>query len=214
MREIPVPPPIYAIADVEALEPLTPAQAVREMAEAGIRWIQLRAKHWSDDRLYEGAASCCEALATSDARLWIDDRADLAALLPMAGVHLGQSDLPPGASRRVVGEDLWIGYSTHNGEQLRRADGDPAVDVIALGPIFATSGRESPDPVVGLERLRRARGMTAKPLVAIGGIDGDSLLRVLEAGADCAAMIGAVCGGDVATRCRRLVREVEGSAWQ
>jgi thiamine-phosphate pyrophosphorylase len=204
--------PVYAIADVDALAPRPVPEAVAEMAAAGIGWIQLRAKRAavsagaavSDIELYRLLDRCRRALAGSGAALWIDDRADLAALLPVAGLHLGQADLPPAAARRVVGDAPWVGLSTHDEAQLAAAEADPEVDVVAFGPIFPTTGKADPDPVVGLAALRRARALTTKPLVAIGGIDAGNLAAVLAAGADAAAVLGAVCRGDVAANCRRL----------
>lgn len=199
---------IYAIADVEALHPAPLPAAVRAMAEAGIQWIQVRAKQLSGGELCRQMEACCRALEGSEVRLWVDDRADVAALFSpaeVAGLHVGQKDLPPAEARRVVGEAMWIGLSTHGEEQLLAADADPEVDVIAVGPVFPTTGKASPDPVVGLDFLRRARSLTAKPLVAIGGIDAGNVAQVLAAGADAAAVIGAVCRGDVRANALRLI---------
>ena len=201
----PLAPPIYAIADREALGERRLESAVAEMADCGLRWIQIRAKGLADDELYRLAEACCRRLEGSGAALWINDRPDVAALLPVAGVHLGQDDLPPRAARGVVGPGLWLGRSTHGEEQLAAADRDAAVDVIALGPIFATTGKREPDPVVGLDLLARCRGRTRKPLVAIGGIGAENLAGVLAAGADSAAVLGAVCRGDLRRNCRRLL---------
>lgn len=201
---------IYAIADAEALYPTPLAAAVRAIADSGIRWIQVRAKRLSGGELFRQVEECCRVLeasaGTSGVRLWMDDRADLAALFPVAGVHVGQRDLPPAAVRRVVGPPVWIGLSTHSEGQLMAADADPEVDVIAVGPVFPTTGKESPDPVVGLDFLRWARSRTAKPLVAIGGIGAGNVAEVLAAGADTAAVLGAVCrGDDIRASCRSLL---------
>ncbi len=204
---------IYAIADVEALHPAPLPAAVRDMAEAGIRWIQVRAKQLSGSELFRQMELCCRALEGSGVRLWVDDRADVAALFPpaeVAGLHVGQRDLPPAAARRVVGDEMWIGLSTHDEQQLLAADADPEVDVIAVGPVFPTTGKASPgppDPVLGLDFLRRARKLTAKPLVAIGGINAGNLAQVLASGADTAAVIGAVCRGDVRANALRLIAQ-------
>lgn len=211
-RPTPRPPAVYAIADAAALGEAALPEAVAEMAAAGVGWIQLRAKggRLADGELYRLAAACRRRLEGSGAKLWIDDRADLAAIVGAAGVHLGQRDLPPAAARRAVGEGVWIGLSTHDPEQLEGADSDPEVDVVAVGPIFPTTGKERPDPVVGLDGLARARRLTVKPLVAIGGIDAGNLARVLDAGADSAAVLGAVCRGAVGANCRRLLAAAEG----
>jgi thiamine-phosphate pyrophosphorylase len=204
-------PPVYAIADAEALGATRIPAAVAAMAEAGVRWIQVRAKKLPSIDLYHAVEACCRVLEGSGAALWVDDRADLAALFPVAGVHVGQTDLPPAAVRRVLESRLWIGRSTHDEAQLAAADEDPDVDVIAVGPVFPTTGKERPDPVVGLPFVRLARSRTAKPLVAIGGIDAGNAAAVLAAGADAVAVLGAVCrgeAGDVGEGCRRLLDAV------
>jgi thiamine-phosphate pyrophosphorylase len=82
-----------------------------------------------------------------------------------------------------------LGFSTHNEAQLRAAASEP-VDYLALGPIFGTSTKLNPDPVVGVDELRRLRALTTRPLVAIGGITRANALSVLDAGADSVAVIG------------------------
>ena len=181
---------VYAIADAEALAPRPLPEAVAEMAGAGIRWIQVRGKKLSGEAWYRALEGCCRALEGSGAELWVDD-------------------LPPAAARTVVGHQVRIGLSTHDEEQLRAADADPEVDVIAVGPVFPTTGKERPDPVVGLEFVARARallGHSTKPLVAIGGIGAGNVAEVLAAGADAAAVLGAACRGvDIGASCRRLL---------
>lgn len=209
---------VYAIADAEALAPRPLPEAVAEIAAAGIRWIQVRGKKLTGEQWYRNLEACCRALEGSGTELWVDDRADLAALFPVAGLHVGQSDLPPAVARavlgqKIVGHGVRIGLSTHDEEQLRAAVEDPDVDVIAVGPVFPTTGKERPDPVVGLDFVRRARallGPSRKPLVAIGGIGAGNLGAVLDAGADAAAVLGAVCGGgvgrsDIGASCRLLL---------
>ncbi len=210
MTRPPIPPRVYGIADGDALGLDRLPRAVDTMAANGIEWIQVRAKHAPDDALFALVERCVERLEGSGAALWVNDRADLAALFPVAGVHVGQDDLPPGAARAVVGGDCWIGRSTHDLQQAEAAAAEPEVDVVAFGPIFETRGKENPDPAVGLETLRRVRRRVAKPLVAIGGIDAGNLQAVLAAGADTVAVLGAICRGDVAENCRRLLAEVNG----
>lgn len=120
--------------------------------------------------------------------LIMNDRADLCLAADFDGVHVGQDDLSPESVRKIIGPDRWIGVSTHHPEQLREADLTSA-DYIAIGPVFATSSKEKPDPVVALEGVRRARDLTRKPLVAIGGITRTNAASVIEAGADSVAVI-------------------------
>ena len=197
--------PLYAIADAEALGSTPLPAAVAEMAEAGVRWIQVRGKRLSGRDWHAALEGCCRALEGSGVSLWVDDRADLAALFPVEGLHVGQRDLPPAAARRVVGPRLRIGLSTHMEEQVLAADADPEVEVVAVGPVFPTTGKENPDPVVGLDLVRWARARTRKRLVAIGGIGAENVAEVLAAGADAAVVLGAVCRGDIAANCRRLM---------
>ena len=198
-------PRLYAIADLDLLgEGALPA-AVVAMAEAGVRWIQLRAKRASGASLLALAEACCRVVEGSGVTLWIDDRVDVAALLPLGGVHLGQSDLPPAAARPLLPSSTLIGASTHDLAQLTAAATDEAVDVVAVGPVFPTRSKAAPDAVVGLDGVREARRLTSKPLVAIGGIDETNLAAVLDAGADAVAVLSAVCRGDVASRCRTLL---------
>jgi thiamine-phosphate pyrophosphorylase len=120
--------------------------------------------------------------------LIMNDRADLAVAAGFDGVHVGQDDLSPEGARRMIGESLWLGVSTHNPEQVKETDKTSA-DYIAVGPVFATMSKAKPDPVIGLEGVRRARELTRKPLVAIGGINRSNCRFVIEAGADSVAVI-------------------------
>lgn len=203
-------PRLYAIADGDALlleerGGQAVVDAVDAMASAGVGWIQLRLKNATDRQRFEIADASQRRLDGSPTALWIDDRPDLAAVVGAAGVHVGQHDLSPASARAVVGEGTWIGLSCHGTEHVEAADSDPDVDVVAIGPIFQTRSKERPDPTVGLAGVEAARRATAKPLVAIGGIDGDRAEAVLGAGADSVVMLGALCRGDVVANCRRWV---------
>ncbi|HVS15031.1 MAG TPA: thiamine phosphate synthase [Thermoanaerobaculia bacterium] len=193
-------PRLYAIADAVALggdadDPGPLVEAVSRLAGAGVRWIQVRAKRFPDRLLYEAVERSLERLAHHpDVALWVDDRVDVAACLPVAGVHLGQRDQPPAAARSVLGAACWIGLSTHDRAQGLEAQGDPAVDLVAIGPVFGTRSKEAPDATVGLDGVAEARRLGEKPLVAIGGIDAERAPAVIAAGAEAVAVIGALGG--------------------
>src|SRR6202035_273904 len=104
------------------------------------------------------------------------------------GVHVGQDDLTPESVRGIIGAGRWLGVSTHNPEQVAEAD-QTSADYIAIGPVFATTSKTKPDPVIGIAGVRRARELTRKPLVAIGGITRQNCISVIEAGADSIAVI-------------------------
>lgn len=121
-------------------------------------------------------------------KLIMNDRADLCVAADFDGVHVGQDDLSPESVRGIIGPERWLGVSTHNPEQLREADRTSA-DYLAIGPVFSTLSKDKPDPMVGLDGVRRARQQTRKPLVAIGGITRTNAASVIEAGADSVAVI-------------------------
>jgi len=129
----------------------------------------------------------------SSVRLIMNDRADLCLAADFDGVHVGQDDLSPESVREIIGPERILGVSTHNPEQLGEADVTSA-EYLAIGPVFATTSKERPDPVVGLEGVRRARTLTKKPLVAIGGITRATAPSVIEAGADSVAVISDLVG--------------------
>ena len=158
-----------------------------ELAAAGITLLQYRNKSGNSRRMLDEAREL-RALLGASVKLVMNDRADLCLAAQYEGLHVGQDDLSPDSARRIIGPDRWLGVSTHNPEQLAEADKTSA-DYLAIGPVFATSSKANPDPVVGLEGIRRARELTRKPLVAIGGITRANARSVIEAGADAVAVI-------------------------
>ncbi len=126
-----------------------------ELAAAGCTLLQYRNKCGNARVMLEQARELKNHLGDC-VRVIMNDRADLCLAADFDGVHVGQEDLSPDSVRRIIGPDRWLGVSTHNPEQLREADLTSA-DYLAIGPVFATSSKENPDPVVGLEGVRRAR---------------------------------------------------------
>jgi thiamine-phosphate pyrophosphorylase len=180
-------PPLYAILDPSLIStPLIPF--AENLASAGVRLMQLRDKRAAAAKLIAQAQELATALAPLGVKFIVNDRPDIAAIVGASGVHVGQHDLPPEDARRIVGASHWVGVSTHNIEQFREANRTSA-DYIAVGPVFPTASKENPDPVVGLELLREARRLTAKPIVAIGGIALETAGEVFRAGADSIAVI-------------------------
>jgi thiamine-phosphate pyrophosphorylase len=157
------------------------------LVAAGCTLLQYRNKRGNPRVMLEQARELKKHVGGA-VRLIMNDRADLCLAAEFDGVHVGQDDLSPEAVRRIIGPDRWLGVSTHNPEQLREARKTSA-DYLAVGPVFSTSSKEKPDPVVGLEGVRRARQLTRKPLVAIGGITRANAASVIEAGADSVAVI-------------------------
>jgi thiamine-phosphate pyrophosphorylase len=186
-------PRLYAILDVVSSRATSDVVAFAEaLAAGGCTLLQYRNKSGNPRMMLEQAREL-RRLSRAGAsaphlRLILNDRADLCLASDFDGVHVGQDDLSPEAVRKIIGPDRWLGLSTHNREQLREADLTSA-DYLAIGPVFATASKDKPDPVVGLEGVRRARALTRKPLVAIGGITRANAVSVIEAGADSVAVI-------------------------
>jgi len=185
---LPAAPFSYPIVDAGRLHGRDPAFVVDSLARAGARLIQLRVKGLSDRRWLAMAGAALAAARASGAYLVVNDRADIARIAGADGLHVGQDDLAGTDARAVVGPGVLLGVSTHNLDQLAAAATE-AVDYLAIGPVFPTRTKDNPDPVVGLEMVRRARAATTRPLVAIGGITRANARSVVEAGADGVAVI-------------------------
>jgi len=185
-------PRLYPILDVSCFASVPDSTKVlldfaKEIQSAGIYWLQYRNKQGSSKQMLSHARELRRVLGP-EVTLIMNDRADLALAAGLDGIHVGQDDLPVDAVRRIVGPNVIIGTSTHNPDQLRLADQTDA-DYLAIGPVFATSSKANPDPVVGLEGVRLARALSVKPLVAIGGVTRANCRSVLDAGADSVAVI-------------------------
>jgi thiamine-phosphate pyrophosphorylase len=181
-------PCLYAILDVSPSQTTADLIAfAEELSAGGCTLLQYRNKSGNALAMLQQARELMKHLGSS-VRLIMNDRADLCVAAEFDGVHVGQEDLSPESVRGIIGPDRWLGVSTHNPEQLCEADLTSA-DYLAIGPVFATSSKEKPDPVVGLQGVRRARSLTRKPLVAIGGITRANAASVIEAGADSVAVI-------------------------
>jgi len=181
-------PRLYAILDTGCFPDANALYiAAEELAAGGVTLLQYRNKSGNARQMLDHARELKRRVGDR-AKLIMNDRADLCLAADFEGLHLGQDDLSPEAARRIIGPDRLLGVSTHNPEQLAEADKTSA-DYLAIGPVFATSSKANPDPMVGLEGLRRARALTRKPLVAIGGITRANARPVIEAGADAVAVI-------------------------
>jgi thiamine-phosphate pyrophosphorylase len=205
-------PRLYAILDLElaARCQRDPEAVCAAWLEAGVRLIQLRAKHLAAGPLVAVADRLATEIQAAGGRFIVNDRVDVAILARADGVHVGQDDLTPAAVRRAYGTrpgDAIVGLSTHTDAQVA-AGVLESVSYLAIGPVFETSTKERPDPVVGLEGVTRARIKTSAagmPLVAIGGIDERTARAVIDAGADSVAIAGALIGEDPGASARALL---------
>jgi thiamine-phosphate pyrophosphorylase len=181
-------PRLYSILDADCFPDAdTMFAAADELVAAGAPLLQYRNKSGNAREMLDQARELKRRVG-AHVKLIMNDRADLCIAADFDGLHLGQDDLSPESARRIIGADRLLGVSTHNRAQLAVADKTSA-DYLAIGPVFATSSKSNPDPVVGLEGVRRAREVTRKLLVAIGGITRANARSVIDAGADSVAVI-------------------------
>jgi thiamine-phosphate pyrophosphorylase len=181
-------PRLYAIVDAAAFRKVEDLAAfATELIAGGCTVVQYRNKNGNAGEMLRQALAL-KISAVGEVKLIMNDRADLCLAAGFDGVHIGQDDLRPESVRGIIGSGRWLGVSTHNPEQIKQADRTNA-DYLAIGPVFSTSSKAKPDPVVGLEGVRQARELTRKPLVAIGGISRANAASVIEAGADSVAVI-------------------------
>ncbi|HEX3703308.1 MAG TPA: thiamine phosphate synthase [Vicinamibacterales bacterium] len=185
----------------------TLADLASAVLAGGARLLQIRAKHASGASLLETAASIVALAHGADAKVVVNDRADIARLVDADGVHIGQDDLAPPLVRAIVGDTAIVGLSAHTPAQLTAARNAP-VTYVAIGPVFATGTKATGREALGLDGVRAAAGQT-RPLVAIGGITLDRAPDVLRAGAASVAVISDLLStGDPEARVREYLRRL------
>jgi thiamine-phosphate pyrophosphorylase len=200
---------LYPIVDLDSLAKLglSPVAFAQEVLSARPALLQLRAKSAGARETLALLRRLKPLCADAGTLLFANDRPDLALIAGVSGVHVGQDDLPLGEVRRFA-PALLVGVSTHNRSQFEATLADRP-DYVAFGPVFATSSKQNPDPVVGLTELGRAaeRARAANvPLVAIGGIDQERAAELAKLGV-IAAVIGALlpdAGSSVSARAQSL----------
>jgi len=195
-------PPVYAITDKRLAAKDTHLAIIRELVRGGCTLVQVRDKETPVGPLLADLRRCADFCQAHHVVFIVNDRCDLALSVGASGVHLGQEDLPPEAARDLLGPDRIIGFSTNTLLHVRRSANLP-IQYIGHGPIFPTTTRKNPSPVVGIEGLRAICPRSPWPVVAIGGIGPDTLKDVLDAGAASAAVISSLM------EARSIARQME-----
>jgi thiamine-phosphate pyrophosphorylase len=202
-------PRLYVILDASLLKQ-PEKQCAEKLLAAGVRLLQYRDKQASARELLEKSRGITDVVCSQGGLFFVNDRPDVAYLAGASGVHVGQHDLNPEQSRAVIGAEKLVGVSTHNLKQFTAAAATSA-DYIAVGPVFETRTKANPDPVVGAELVRRARLLTDKPIVAIGGITLERAGEIIAAGADSVAVISDILlAPDPAERATEYIALLEG----
>ena len=190
-------------AMVDPLGGHEPVALAKLMLQSGATVMQLRFKEASGRDFLAAAAAIADLCREAGATLIVNDRVDIAMLSGADGVHLGQTDLPLAAARKLMGGRI-IGISTASVEQAREAQAGGA-DYIGFGPMYP-GGAKHITKGKGLERLREVRAAVKIPIVAIGGITEQTVPDILAAGADAAAIISdVVLAPDIAAKVRRIL---------
>jgi thiamine-phosphate pyrophosphorylase len=174
-------------------------EIVRQALRQGIRTFQLRVTASETGVLYELASTLAPVIRAAAGMFIINDRCDVALAVGADGVHLGQEDLPVAEARALMGPQRIIGISTHTLAQALEAEAQGA-DYLGFGPVFPTSTKSNPEPVVGIERLREVRARLRLPIVAIGGINAGNIRMVADAGSEAPAVLSAVIAAPDPTR--------------
>ena len=196
--------PLYAILDPEQTKGRSIETVLRELLAGGVTLLQLRLKTAPASDFLQLAHSTRNLTHDYGCKLIVNDRVDVTLACEADGVHLGQEDLPLHAARKLMGEKI-IGISTHDVKQAKEAEAGGA-DYIGFGPIFGTMTKATGYSPRGLEMLRQIREAVSIPIVAIGGVNEGNVKEVWQAGADSAAIISDILGGDdVANKVKRIL---------
>ena len=185
---------LYLIADTGLFQKDI-ISSVRRSIDGGVKAIQLRGKNLPAREILRIGERLRLLTSEYSVKLFINDRIDVAMILGADGVHLGQNGLPVGIVRKILGDSLIIGVSTHSLKEAKDAERGGA-DFITFGPIFATPSKVVYGPPVGLRRLVNLTGRIKIPVFAIGGINMDRIQDVMKKGANGVAVISAILNSE------------------
>ena len=160
----------------------------------GVTAVQLRSEHeFSGKNWYYAALALKEALSDTHVPLFINDHVDIALAIDADGVHIGQSDLPVDVTRKLIGNNKWLGFSVANRQQLDEVSWQ-LVDYIGIGPIYPTTTKQDAAPAMGMPQLTQLVRLKQCPAVAIGGININNATAILQSGIEGIAVVSAICG--------------------
>jgi thiamine-phosphate pyrophosphorylase len=199
---------VYLVTDRSFSRGRSTLDIVTAAVEGGVSAVQLREKELDSRAFYEEGMKIRDFLRDCRVPLIVNDRLDIALAINADGVHIGQKDLPVKVARRILGPGFIIGVSVEGIADIGRHALEYA-DYLAVSPVFATGTKTDIATPWGLDGLRKVRGMTDLPLVAIGSMKAENAREVAIAGADCVAVVTAIVSADdPAVAARQLVMEV------
>ena len=180
---------------------------VMKAVDGGVTMVQYREKTASTAQMIREATEIRKLLHTKGIPLIVNDRLDVALAAGADGVHLGQHDMNPATARKLMGPDALIGYSVETWQQAQEAE-RLDVDYFGVSPIFATPTKTDTGRPWGIKGLRELRASTRKPLVAIGGMNRETIAAALRAGADGVAVVSSICASEHPTKSARELMEI------
>ncbi len=183
---------VYLVTDEALCNERGLDAVVAAAVEHGVGYVQLREKHAATRDFVETAIRIQRLLRPHSVPLIINDRIDVALAVGADGVHVGQDDMPPGVARRLMGPYAIIGLSVETWEDVEAAQ-ELDVNYLGISPVYATPTKTDTGAPWGLDGVRRIRSYSRHPLVAIGGINASNAADVVHAGADCIAVVSAIC---------------------
>lgn len=190
-REVNIDFRLYLISDRKALVNGTLEGAIGEALQGGVKAVQLREKDLEIRDLLDLAYRIRTLTRAYGAKLFINDRVDIALVTGADGVHLGRNGIPPSAAKDVSKGDLIVGVSTHSFAEAVAAEKEGA-DFITFGPVYETPSKLRYGKPLGLRPLKEVCGKVSIPVFAIGGINLEKVKEVLDCGAEGAAVISAI----------------------
>ncbi len=190
---------VYVVTDSRFSNGRSTLDILEQAAAGSVSAVQLREKDLSGRLFYEEALSVRDFLKARHIPFIVNDRVDIALAVGADGVHLGQTDIPVAAARRMLGPGKILGISVSSLEHIQATD-TRIVDYLGVGSIFPTTTKIKEVAPWGLEGLKRARQATTAPIVAIGGIKIEHVEDVIAAGADCIAVVTAIVGAESPAR--------------
>jgi thiamine-phosphate pyrophosphorylase len=190
---------LYLISDRKALVNGMIVEAIGEALQGGVKAVQLREKDLDIRDLLDLAYRIRTLTSEYGAKLFINDRVDIALVTGADGVHLGRNGMPPSAAKGLSKGDLIVGVSTHSFDEAVAAEKEGA-DFITFGPVYETPSKLKYGKPLGLGPLKEVCGKVSVPVFAIGGINPEKVNEVLDCGAAGAAVISAILGTEHITK--------------
>ena len=182
-------------------------EVVMEAVKGGVAYVQLREKDVSTRFFVEEAIRIKKMLEQYRVPLIINDRVDVALACGAEGVHIGQEDMPYEIVRKLMGQKAIIGLSVETWEDVK-ASQKMDVNYIGVSPVFSTPTKTDTKGAWGLEGLAKIKAFSRHPLVAIGGINESNVREVVKAGADCIAVVSAICAARDPERAARNINNL------